>query len=108
MSQHSSLRIDPTQAGHRNVLKRHERVQRLVEMEKWSDRTTVLGLPKVKSLKIKIKKIKEAKAEGTAAPAGAPQAGAPAAAAAPEKKKAAGPAPVDEKKPAEKKAPEKK
>jgi len=30
MSQHSSLRIDPTRTRHRNVLKRHERIQRLI------------------------------------------------------------------------------
>ena len=67
MSQHSSLKIDPTRTRHRNVLKRHERVQRLVEMEKWNDRPSAFGLPKVKSLKIKVKKVKAEKAEGTVA-----------------------------------------
>jgi len=71
MSQHSSLRIDPTRTRHRNVLKRHERIQRLIETEKWNDRPTAFGLPKVKSLKIKVKKVKAEKAEGTAATAGA-------------------------------------
>ncbi len=91
MSQHSSLKIDPTRTRHRNVLKRHERIQRLVELEKWNNRPSAFGLPKVKSMKVKVKKVKE-KPEGeaaakTAAPAGA----APAAAATPEKKKAAAP-----------------
>lgn len=96
MSQHSSLRIDPTRTKHRNVLKRHERIHRLQELEKWNDRQSAFGLPKVKSLKIKMKKIKAEKAEGEAAtPAAAPTPTAPSA----EKKKAA-PA---EKKPAEKK-----
>lgn len=78
MSQHSSLRIDPTRTRHRNVLKRHERIQRLIETEKWNDRPSALGLPKVKSLKIKMKKVKAEKAGGAAAQAGAPTpAGAP-------------------------------
>lgn len=93
MSQHSSLKIDPTRTRHRNVLKRHERIQRLIETEKWNDRPSAFGLPKVRSMKIKVKKVKE-KPEGaeaakaTAAPAGA---AAPAAASAPaaDKKKAA-------------------
>ena len=109
MSQHSSLRIDPTRARHRNVLKRHERIQRLVELEKWGDRHSAFGLPKVKSMKIKVKKVKAEKAEGTAAApaaAGAPgkaaapakgavpaQGGAPAAAGTAEKKKQATAAP---------------
>ena len=92
MSQHSSLRIDPTRTRHRNVLKRHERIQRLIEMEKWNDRASAFGLPKVKSLKIKVKKIKTEKAEGGAAQPGAPAVAAPSPAAAPEKKKQA-PAP---------------
>lgn len=85
MSQHSSLKVDSTLAKHRNVLKRHERIQRLIEQEKWNDRVSVFGLPKVKSLKIKVKKAKAEKAEGEAAPAAA---GAPPPAAT-EKKKAA-------------------
>lgn len=95
MSQHSSLRIDPTRTRHRNVLKRHERIRRLIELEKWNDRKSAWGLPKVKSLKIKVKKIKAEKAEGEtaqAAPSIAGQAAPPAPAAAPaaEKKKPAG------------------
>ena len=97
MSQHSSLRIDPTRTRHRNVLKRHERIQRLIEQEKWNDRASVLGLPKVKSLKIKVKKVKAEKAEGeAAAPAVTPTA--PAATATPEKKKPASPEKKPEKK----------
>lgn len=89
MSQHSSLRIDPTRTRHRNVLKRHERVQRLIEQEKWAtDRASAFGLPKVKSVKIKVKKVKAEKAEGAAAAApGTPAA--PAAQSPAEKKKPA-------------------
>lgn len=89
MSQHSSLRIDPTRTRHRNVLKRHERVQRLIEQEKWTDRASAFGLPKVKSVKIKVKKVKAEKTEGatTAAAPGTPAA--PAAQSTAEKKKPA-------------------
>lgn len=90
MSQHSSLKIDPTRTRHRNVLKRHERMQRLIETEKWNDRSSAFGLPKVKSVKIKVKKVKE-KPEGEAAAKTAAPAGAAPAAATPEKKKAAAP-----------------
>ena len=98
MSQHSSLRIDPTRTRHRNVLKRHERIQRLIEIEKWNDRSSAFGLPKVKSLKVKMKKIKAEKAEGGAAKPGAPAAAAAptttaASAATSEKKKSQAPAP---------------
>ncbi len=91
MSQHPSLRIDSVRSKHRNVLKRHERIQRLVELEKWNDRATAFGLPKVKSMKIKVKKLKAEKAEGEAGKAAAPAAAvaAPAPAPAAEKKKPA-------------------
>jgi small basic protein (TIGR04137 family) len=71
MSQHPSLRSDSVGAKHRNVFKRLERVKKLQEIGKWSDRATAYNLPKVKSLKIKMKKVKEAKAgaaEGATAP----------------------------------------
>ena len=88
MSQHPSLRSDSVGAKHRNVFKRLERVKKLQEMGKWSDRGTAYNLPKVKSLKIKMKKVKEAKpgaAEGDAAAGAA----APAAVAKPAAAKAA-------------------
>jgi small basic protein (TIGR04137 family) len=88
MSQHPSLRIDSVRTKHRNVLKRHERIQRLIEQEKWKDRASAFGLPKVKSMKIKVKKVKAEKAEGEAAKAATP-ASAPAAPPAGEKKKPA-------------------
>jgi len=72
MSQHNSLRSDSVGAKHRNVFKRLERVKKLQEMGKWSERSTVYNLPKVKSMKVKMKKVKEAKetaADGAAAPA---------------------------------------
>lgn len=79
MSQHTSLKYDPTRTRHRNVLKRHERIRRLRETSRWNDRLSVFGLPKVKSVKIRVKKVKAEKAEGeaTAATAATPT-GAPA------------------------------
>jgi small basic protein (TIGR04137 family) len=71
MSQHPSLRSDSVGVRHRNVFKRLERVKKLQEMGKWSERATAYNLPKVKSMKVKMKKVKEAKAaapEGAAAP----------------------------------------
>lgn len=79
MSQHPSLRVDSVGARHRNVLKRFERIKKLQEQNKWQDRLSVFGLPKVKSMKVKVKKVKEAKTEEVAAGA-TPAAGAPAAA----------------------------
>ncbi len=85
MSQHPSLRFDSVGTKHRNVLKRFERIKKLQEQNKWGERATALGLPKVKSVKVKVKKTKETPAEAGAAPAAgaaAPAAGkaAPAAA----------------------------
>ena len=91
MSQHASLRSDSVGAKHRNVFKRLERVKKLQEMGKWSDRATAYNLPKVKSQKVKMKKeakVKETTAEGAAAAGAA----APAAAAKPAAGKAAAPA----------------
>ena len=78
MSQHSSLKVSSVGARHRNVLKRHERIKRLKEMEIWKDRGSALRLPKIKSMKIKVKKTKSEKA-GEAAPGQTPVAGQPAA-----------------------------
>jgi len=89
MSQHSSLRFSSVGVKHRNVLKRHERIKKLQESEKWNDRQSVFKLPKIKSLKIKVKKTKTEKAEGDAAGAAAPVG---ATAAAPAAKTAAKPA----------------
>ena len=80
MSIHSSLGKGSSLERHRSVIKRHERLKALQEKGRWDESQGVLGLPKVKMLKIKAKKEKTAKAEGAegAAPAaGKPAAGAP-------------------------------
>ena len=57
MSLHSSLR---SAGGHlgtmRNVLKRHERVRHHMAQGTWVDGQSVLGLPKIKQLKLKARK----------------------------------------------------
>ena len=69
MTQHSSLKGTAVGVRHRNVLKRHERVQVLQSEEKWGSRESVYKLPKMKLIKIKMKKTK-AKQEGETPAAG--------------------------------------
>jgi small basic protein (TIGR04137 family) len=84
MSQHPSLKIDSVGVKHRNVLKRHERIQKLQNDNKWPEKASVYRLPKVKSMKVKVKKSAGPKEEGkgeagAAAPAAAKPAAKPAA-----------------------------
>src|SRR5262249_11896738 len=81
-----SLRVKAGAIQNRNVLTRAERVAKLKESERWREGDSVLGLPKVRVLKLALKKKKKAaKAEEGAegAAAGAPAAGGAAAAAKP-------------------------
>ncbi len=85
MSIHPSLRKDTKDKQQRSVLKRIERVNKLMDEEKWQD-DKVFSLPKIKTIKLKIKKEKvvEAAAVTTAGAPGAPGATpAPGAASAP-------------------------
>ncbi len=79
MSQHPSLRVSDKDKKQRSVLKRHERIKALKEKEKWEEKDSVFGLPKVKVTRFKIKKEKAAVAAegalGEAAPGVAPAAG---------------------------------
>ena len=79
MSVHSSLRSKGGTTSLRNVMKRHERVRHLMAQGIWPEGRSVLGLPKIKQLKIKARKAaKEKTAEAAAgekaaeAPAAAP------------------------------------
>ncbi len=89
MSVHKSLRTGGSLAKHRNVLKRSERIKFLEDGGHWREgQNSVLGLRKVKSIKVAAKKkAKKEAVEGTAAPAAGAKAAAPAAGA-----KAAAPA----------------
>jgi len=62
MSQHSSLRLGKKSKQHRSVLTRAEKIKKLKEEDKWQDRKSVFGLPKIKILRFKIKKEKAAPA----------------------------------------------
>lgn len=53
MSAHKSLKTKGIGAGHRNVLNRAERIERLREEGRFSDEATPFGLPKVRSIKLK-------------------------------------------------------
>jgi small basic protein (TIGR04137 family) len=85
-----SLKVKAGAISNRNVLTRAERIVKLKEAERWKDGQSVLGLPKVRVLKLAMKKKKKAKAEeGAEGAAAAPAAGG-AAAAKPAAKPAAG------------------
>jgi small basic protein (TIGR04137 family) len=77
-----SLRVKAGAISNRNVLTRAERILKLKESERWKEGDRVLGLPKVRVLKLALKKKKKAKAEEGAEGAAAPAAGGAAAAAA--------------------------
>jgi small basic protein (TIGR04137 family) len=73
-----SLKVKAGAIKNRNVLTRAERIAKLLETERWKEGDKVLGLPKVRVMKLALKKKKKAKAEegaegapaaGTAAPA---------------------------------------
>jgi small basic protein (TIGR04137 family) len=82
MSLDRSLKSASSLVRHRNVLTRGERLDKLAEEEKWDDKKSVFGLPKVAHRKAAVGKSKDDAAEGAAAP-GTPGAAAPAAAGAP-------------------------
>jgi small basic protein (TIGR04137 family) len=65
MSVHTSLTARKG-IGHRNVLKRHERIEKLQEQDRWTAGDSPVGLPKVKSIKFKAKKSVGAKPDGDA------------------------------------------
>lgn len=74
MSVHSSLRTAKgSLSALRNVMKRHERVRHLMMQGLWTDGRSVLGLPKIKQVKMKARKAatkekEEAAAETPATP----------------------------------------
>jgi small basic protein (TIGR04137 family) len=49
MSQHPSLKVASKITTKRNVLKRFERIDRLLEKGKWKEGDRALGLPKTKT-----------------------------------------------------------
>ncbi len=75
MSIDRTLKIKGVLIRHRNVLRRHERIERLKEDQRWSEGDSVLALPKVVHRKSHVGR-KEKKAE--VAPTVATEAAAPA------------------------------
>ena len=68
MGLHSSLKRAEKLGGSRSVMKRTERIKWLKEKGKWNENDTVLGLPKIRIIKLKALKKEKAKdtEEGTA------------------------------------------
>jgi small basic protein (TIGR04137 family) len=68
-----SLKVKVGSIRSRNVLTRGERIAKLKEAERWTEGSSVIGLPKVRVFKLSLKKKKKAKAaeEGAAAAGGA-------------------------------------
>jgi len=58
-----SLKVKAGQLRSRNVLTRAERLAKLQEADRWKEGTSILGLPKVRVVKISLKKKKKAKKE---------------------------------------------
>ncbi|MFA4986921.1 MAG: small basic protein [Candidatus Brocadiia bacterium] len=56
MSIHPSLRIASGGSFHRNVLSKKERIAKLRENDKWSESSTVYGMPKIGNRKMVAKK----------------------------------------------------
>jgi len=71
MGLHPSLKRAEKLGGSRSVMKRTERIKWLKEKGKWDENNTVLGLPKIKIVKLKtIKKEKPKETEEDAAKEG--------------------------------------
>lgn len=64
MSIHSSLKLGRGSTKHRNVLSRVERLEKLEEDGRWAKCGSILGIPKVRSIKVVLKKKKKAGDEG--------------------------------------------
>jgi small basic protein (TIGR04137 family) len=57
MSIHPSLRRGKGKtSATRNVLKRHERIRKMMSQDKWEDSRSIFGLPKIKQERIKARK----------------------------------------------------
>ncbi|WP_153556298.1 small basic protein [Roseimaritima sediminicola] len=63
MTMDSSLKVKAGAIKTRNVLKRAERIARLQELDKWSEDNDVVGMPKVRVVKVSLKKKKKVKKE---------------------------------------------
>ncbi len=58
-----SLKVQRGLIKNRSVLTRTERIARLIDADRWQEGDPVLGLPKVRVIKISLKKKKKVKKE---------------------------------------------
>ena len=71
MSLHPSLKSSDALTAKRSILKRGERIKWLMEKKKWDEESSILGLPKIKVVRIKVaKKEKKEEKKDEAAAAG--------------------------------------
>jgi small basic protein (TIGR04137 family) len=63
MTMDKSLKVQAGAIKTRNVLTRAERIERLKSLDRWSDETSVVGMPKVRVPKVSLKKKKKVKKE---------------------------------------------
>ena len=61
MTLDKSLKLRMGTMRNRNVLTRAERIEKLIEAERWSEGDGVIGLPKVRVQKVSLKKKKKVK-----------------------------------------------
>jgi small basic protein (TIGR04137 family) len=61
MTVDKSLKIQAGSAKQRNVLTRTERLEKLIEQDRWQEGDPIMGLPKVRVQKISMKKKKKVK-----------------------------------------------
>ena len=66
-----SLRVKKGVTRSRNVLTRVERIEKLEDMDKWTEGESPFGLPKTRVYRVVLKKKKKAKTEEPAAAADA-------------------------------------
>ncbi len=59
MSIHNSFKSGGGMGKHRNVLTREERLSKLAEGTRWNTEEKILGMPKVRSIKVVMKKKKK-------------------------------------------------
>ena len=63
MTLDKSLKVKAGAIKTRNVLTRAERIAKLQGMDRWTDESSVVGMPKVRVQKISLKKKKKVKKE---------------------------------------------
>lgn len=66
MTMDKSLKVQAGAIKSRNVLNRAERIAKLQESNRWSESSKVLGMPKVRVVKVSLKKKKKVKTEEVA------------------------------------------